>query len=59
MGEMYQLKNIRKNRKPLDTPLQIHNYWNNLFQKKFGWKVRSEGVFVWAVKKNLILLIEE
>jgi hypothetical protein len=36
----------KKNRRPLDTPLELHNIWNNAFKKKFGWNVRSEGVFV-------------
>jgi len=36
----------RKDRKPTDTPKEIHNKLDSLFQKKFGWKVRSEGVFV-------------
>jgi len=35
----------RKNRLPLDTPKEIHNELDKLFKKKFGWKVRSEGVF--------------
>ena len=34
----------RKDRKPLDTPPIIHNYLDDLFKKKFGWKARSEGV---------------
>jgi hypothetical protein len=36
----------RKNRRPKDTPLALHNLLDDLFKKKFGWKVRSEGVFV-------------
>jgi len=35
----------RTNRRPLETPLQIHNLLNDMFKKKFGWKVRGEGVF--------------
>jgi len=35
----------RKNRKPLDTPKEIHDKFDELFKKEFGWKVRSEGVF--------------
>ncbi len=35
----------RKNRKPLDTPIKLHNILDKMFQKKFGWKARSEGVF--------------
>ncbi len=35
----------RKDRKPLDTPLILHNEINKEFKKQFGWYVRSEGVF--------------
>jgi hypothetical protein len=35
----------RKNRKPLDTPQELHDAMDKSFKKKFGWKVRSEGVF--------------
>jgi len=35
----------RKNRKPLDTPKEIHKKLDELFKKEFGWKARSEGVF--------------
>lgn len=36
----------RKDRRPKDTPLQVQNILDDLFKKKFGWKARSEGVFV-------------
>ena len=35
----------RSDRKPKDTPQEIHDYINNVFYKSFGWKPRSEGVF--------------
>ena len=35
----------RNNRNPLNTPKKIHNYLDQEFKKKFGWKARSEGVF--------------
>jgi hypothetical protein len=35
----------RVNREPSDTPEELHNYVNTQFKKKFGWNVRSEGVF--------------
>jgi hypothetical protein len=43
--------NVRKNREPRDVNILIHNIFNDLFQEKFGWKARSEGVFVVANKK--------
>jgi hypothetical protein len=36
----------RTNRKPRNTPQEIHSIWDGEFKKKFGWKARSEGVFV-------------
>ena len=36
----------RMDRRPMDTPRELHNYLDKLFKKKFGWEVRSEGVFV-------------
>jgi hypothetical protein len=41
----YKIITPRKNRKPLDTPIEIHRELDKLFHKKFGWYVRSEGVF--------------
>ena len=35
----------RSNRIPKDSPLKMHNYFDKLFEQKFGWKARSEGVF--------------
>jgi len=53
----YDIDNIRKyntrtDRSPVDTDIEIHNYFNNGLYKKFGWKPRSEGVFVWNVEIN-------
>lgn len=35
----------RKNREPKDTPKEMHKILDDAFQKRFGWKARSEGVF--------------
>ena len=35
----------RENRKPKDTPEEIHELLDDLFKRKFGWSVRSKGVF--------------
>jgi hypothetical protein len=35
----------RGDREPLDTPKEIQEKMDAAFKKKFGWKVRSEGVF--------------
>lgn len=36
----------RKNRKPRDMPKYLHDYLDMVFKSEFGWRVRSEGVFV-------------
>jgi hypothetical protein len=41
----FQKISIRKNRKPKDTPLIIHNFIDDLFYDKFGVKARSETMF--------------
>ncbi len=35
----------RMDRKPKDTPEHLHKLIDQMFQQKFGWKVRSQGVF--------------
>jgi hypothetical protein len=35
----------RKDRWPRTTPPEIHNFLDNLFYKKFGWRARSSGLF--------------
>jgi len=39
-------KSVRINRKPLDTPIVVHNKLDELFKKKFGVALRSSSVFV-------------
>jgi len=36
---------VRKDRRPLSTPREIHDLVDFHMKKKFGWKPRSEGVF--------------
>lgn len=35
----------RNDRTPKDTPKPVHDFFDEWFRSKFGWKVRSEGVF--------------
>ena len=42
----------RKDRIPKDTFMQVQRKIDNLFYKKFGWKPRSEGVFVTPNESN-------
>jgi hypothetical protein len=37
---------VRKNRQPRDIDFHVHMLMDDLFKQKFGWKARSEGVFV-------------
>jgi len=55
----YEKFETRKNRRPRDTPLWIHNILNKEFKKKFGWSVRSEGVFASSDKYGLYIYGEE
>lgn len=38
----------RNDRKPRDTPLYVHNLFDDAFKKYYGWKVRSEGVYTYS-----------
>lgn len=46
----FEVLNRRKDRRPTDMPIHLHRDFNNLFQKKFGFKLRSEGVFTSSSK---------
>jgi hypothetical protein len=35
----------RTDRRPMDTPIWMHNYIDDALKKRFKWKPRSEGVF--------------
>ncbi len=35
---------VRKDRKPLDTPLEVHKELDKIFTKNFGWPARSSGI---------------
>jgi hypothetical protein len=39
--DMWQRLYIRKNRKPRDTNILIHNWIDNIFNKLYGFKARS------------------
>ncbi|MFW6046279.1 MAG: hypothetical protein ACOCP4_00550 [Candidatus Woesearchaeota archaeon] len=39
-------KQVRKNRRPKDTPLKLHNLLDKAFKDEFGVKARSESLFV-------------
>ncbi len=41
----YQIFNVRKDRRPRDMPAELHYDLDDAFKKKFGWNVRSSGVF--------------
>jgi len=42
---------VRKDRKPVDTNKKLHKAMDDEFQKKFGWRVRSNGAFtfIWKI----------
>ncbi|MFW6129888.1 MAG: hypothetical protein ACOC56_01815, partial [Atribacterota bacterium] len=45
VGKVFKIK-PRTNRIPRNTSLLVHDILDEKFKKKFGWKARSEGVFV-------------
>ena len=44
-GDMF-IKQVRKNRIPKDMPLYIHNALDDTFNRKFGFRARSNALFV-------------
>lgn len=48
--DLVEIKSTRKNREPVDTPREIHTSLDVEFFKKFGWKVRTEGLFVFPIR---------
>jgi len=44
--KLYEEIKPRQDRLPKDTPLNIHKLLDDKFNENFGWKARSEGVFV-------------
>lgn len=53
-ADMLKIK-PRKLRKPKDMPLYAHKALDYFFNKKFGWKVRSQGVFCSARYNQAII----
>jgi hypothetical protein len=49
-NDNFIVSDVRKDRRPLDTKLPMHNFLNNLFYSKFKWRPRSEGLFCWLSK---------
>jgi hypothetical protein len=49
-GKEIVLKTPRMDRRPKDTPEALHGWLDVSFHEKFGWYVRTEGVFATASK---------
>lgn len=47
-------KVTRKDRRPLDSPPDFHNLVDDWFNKNFGWKARSSGLFCWGTPFPLL-----
>jgi hypothetical protein len=45
----------RTSRLPRNTPRKLHDLMDAAFKKKFGWKVRSEGVFVSSLESGAMV----
>jgi hypothetical protein len=50
--ERFKLIVPRQDRKPMNTPLVVHEFLDELFFDRFGWKPRSSGVFVSPDKRE-------
>lgn len=44
----YNIKKIRKDRRPTDTPIRIHNLLDDYFEKHFGVRLRSNSLFCYT-----------
>jgi hypothetical protein len=49
----FGIKNVRTDRRPLDTSERRHKIFDEWFERKFGWKPRSEGVFAFGEKASI------
>jgi hypothetical protein len=43
---------LKKDREPVDTPVELHDIMNDFLKKKFGWSPRSNGLFTWLMTKS-------
>ena len=48
----YKIFTRRTDRRPRDTKLYLHHCFDEAFKKKFGWNVRSSGVFTVGDEKS-------
>jgi len=53
-GEYLSKHTVRNDRRPLHTPKEIHDLVDINMKKKFGWKPRSEGLFVTPSKDEAL-----
>ena len=51
-------KRVRADRKPLDSPLKSHKWFDEQFNKKFGWKARSNVIFCYGRPVNDVALYD-
>lgn len=51
-GRTAYKKKVRKDRRPKDTPKMVHEMMDKSLKEKFGWNVRSEGLFVYGLSDN-------
>jgi len=51
-------KEAKKDREPRDTPKEVHKLMDDTLKSKFGWKPRSDGLFVWIAPKNFEISLD-
>lgn len=55
-GEPILKRTVRSDRRPLDSKLERHEWFDDYFLKKFGWRARSNVLFTWGRRFNIISL---
>ena len=50
--DLVYISTVATNRKPVDTPREVSKGVDDLLKSRFGWKPRSDGLFVWITKKS-------
>jgi len=51
-------KKVRTDRRPLDTSVKIHKWFDRIFEKKFGWKARSNAIFCYGRPADEVALYD-
>lgn len=48
----YDVRQVRKNRKPMSTPVKVQDRVDDMFEDEFGYRPRSNSIFVTGYRKE-------